>query len=406
MYVVGKGDSFFHSGAPIRPNPDTFPLTPYVLGTKYRVWLSRPVIAYESANASEYAWFAGLTKFPTGELLLRINAVADQVGIPGSGIHILSLDNGRSWPLYTKYTVNGSHTPAEPITLMSDGVYRGAVFAPVDYVFPGGDRRKVRGPYQEISNGGRTVTLTPNGVLVQGFPSDIGNYGAEVGFSWFGDIIQISSSQWISTAIPTYQGDTKVTCECVESTDSGHTWNVVGRVAGPVLDEGFSEPSLIRLLDGRLMCISRMGINDLARAYSNDLGRTWGSIDRISGAWAKAPRVNRLSGTNDYVLTTGFVFPASVGTGVGYAKAQMGLYLSTDPTATDWRFIDLVAHHNATQDINLKFDQLNPSTGYTSICEISPNKILVSYDQAGGAYGSSTRQNRVFVVEATIERLD
>lgn len=398
---------------PARNPPPAPTVATYERG-RFRVTVSKPRIAYTSASPSAYAWFAGMNRLTSGAVLLRMNASADQVGIPATGKHILSYDGGQTFDPASAYTVQDSHTTAEPLVQGSDGAWRGGTFAPINYNRPGGDLRKVRCYYQTISADGLSWSTVANNVQINGFPADIGSYGTEVGFSWFGDIVQISSSQWLATAIPTYVAETKVFCECIESTDQGHTWNVVGRVAGNFGDEGFSEPAMIRLINGDLMVVSRTGLNRMGRAYSSDLGRTWSAPVFIS-PWCKAPRIVRLSNNPDYVITTGYLTPASLWpdgtdpvTGAvpnGYAPAQMGIYLSSDPLATTWPVVDLIAHHNALiGDSSLTYDSINPSTGYTSILEMEPGKLLISYDQAGGAYGSSTRPNRVFVVDATIGR--
>lgn len=414
MIVLGK--DHFHTGSPVRPVPDTFPGAQYIVNATYRVTLGRPRVAFAATDGLP-AHFSGMNRYPTGEILLRINCLFDQVGAVGAGKHLVSTDNGQSFPLSSLYFVDGSHTSAEPLTLMSDGVYRGGTFAPADYNRPGGDLRSVRCYYQEISNGGRTYSKTANACLIQGFPLDIGVYGSEVGFSWFGDIVQISNSQWISLAIPQYASAARVNCECIESTDQGHTWNVVGHLAGDeVGGEGFDEPALLRMPSGRFIAVSRVGVTRIVRKYSDDLGRTWNDLQTLT-PWCLAPRLTRVSGTGDYVITTGAVTQASInpyGTRPNgdssylalpqsYAPARLGLYISSDPMSLMWPVVDLIAHHNSYGNFvyDYSFPSIYSCSGYTSIVEISPNRLLICYDQRPGP----DRVSRVFVVDAYIERI-
>ncbi len=66
----------------------------------------------------------------------------------------------------------------------------------------------------------------------------------------------------------------------VTSTDKGHTWNYLSTVASPRLGdpvgEGFVEPAITLLNDGRLLCIMRSGHRyPLYASWSEDAGRSW-----------------------------------------------------------------------------------------------------------------------------------
>jgi hypothetical protein len=66
----------------------------------------------------------------------------------------------------------------------------------------------------------------------------------------------------------------------VRSTDQGQNWNYLSTVASPKLGdpvgEGFVEPAITLLEDGRLLCIMRSGHRfPLYASWSDDAGRSW-----------------------------------------------------------------------------------------------------------------------------------
>ena len=68
----------------------------------------------------------------------------------------------------------------------------------------------------------------------------------------------------------------------VTSTDEGRTWNYLSTVAAPStgdpVAEGFVEPAITMLKDGRLLCIMRSGHHfPLYATWSSDKGKSWTS---------------------------------------------------------------------------------------------------------------------------------
>lgn len=387
--------------------PQPFSGIPYRVGN-FLVTLGPPRIGVEAAPGG-YAWFPGLHLFPNGNVLMRLNVQADTNLLDGSGRHFISTDGGQTFPFATSYAVAGSHTTNEPLLMGSDGVLRGG-----DYWrwTLDGTKRIGQCAYTTIGNGGLSYSQTPLGCTLT-FPADInGNYGPDPlggtrpGISWFGDIVRISDSQWL-TVIPINYGlplTTRVYGECMESNDQGVTWHWVGRACGEYADEGCSEPTTTRLFDGRLMTAFRCRNGRLGRTFSSDLGRTWTAPEDFN-PHKKAPRILKLSNNNDYVLVTGYASAAQLGP-YPLAPAQLGLYVTTDPTVLEWPVVDLIAHHNAMMPSAYAFDTINTSKGYASPLELSPGNILIAYDQSGAADGTgSTRLNRTFLVNANIKRV-
>ncbi len=66
----------------------------------------------------------------------------------------------------------------------------------------------------------------------------------------------------------------------VTSRDEGRTWDYLSTVAAPVpgdpVGEGFDEPTILRLNDGRILCVMRTGhFSPLYACWSSDDGKTW-----------------------------------------------------------------------------------------------------------------------------------
>ena len=413
-----------------RATPRHYLTRDYLRG-RYRITLSAPRKAYESANSAAQAWFAGMNRYPaTGEILLRINTAADSLGA-GTGLHIISTDGGWSFDPATAYTVSGSHTSGEPLTL-SGSSYVGGYFAPAAWAFGTGgtDKRTLIGPSTTISNGGRNTVYTNGAITISGFPADLGYYDQPhgiVGFGWFGDIVQLASNNWVSCAPVIVGSNTKVTNYCIKSINQGAAWTVIGTIADQIVDEGMDEPALFQGFDGKLYCISRVGITRMAMASSADSGVTWSAATRLS-PWCKAARVMKLSNNNDYALTTGYVTRATEWPGgaspvdgsvpdLAFAPATLGLFVTDDATKTTWPVVDIADHHDLFVDPSYQFNggiytpnpSLNPAgtdyaTGYTSMVELEAGHLLISYDSASGAYGMTSRPNRVWIMDAWIRR--
>lgn len=97
----------------------------------------------------------------------------------------------------------------------------------------------------------------------------------------------------------------------IESTDTGRTWQVCGRVSdydSPPADkrigyEGPSEPAAIQLGDGRILVVVRTGNSNfdlpdarslMHRSFSNDGGRTWTPLESL-GIQGVRPELRQLS---------------------------------------------------------------------------------------------------------------
>jgi hypothetical protein len=178
------------------------------------------------------------------------------------------------------------------------------------------------------------------------------------------------------------------------SEDVGRTWHYLSTIAGadavPDAREGVCESCLIKLADGDVMCVSRVGGGRdqlLSRTYSSDGGKTWSKVDRLP-AWSVLPAMVRLE--------NGVI---AVSTG----RPGLFLWLSTDLRGRNWEPFDVMAYHNSAMDErhhispgkaglavlsrkeyrikHLDFDHPDQTTSYTSMVEVSPNRLLLVYDR-------------------------
>lgn len=116
---------------------------------------------------------------------------------------------------------------------------------------------------------------------------------------WFGlfvyrTIIEIPDGTWLMTMYGNFINDTIIPSDLdaqkelkymtrtfiVTSKDKGRTWHYLSTVAiphaGEPIGEGFGEPAITLLKDGRLLCIMRTGHHyPLYASWSNDSGKTW-----------------------------------------------------------------------------------------------------------------------------------
>jgi hypothetical protein len=116
---------------------------------------------------------------------------------------------------------------------------------------------------------------------------------------WFGlfiyrTIIEMPDSSWLMTMYGNFSEDTlkpynrdaihelefMMRTFIMTSQDNGRTWNYLSTVAvpkpGEPVGEGFVEPAITLLNDGRLLCIMRSGHHyPLYASWSSDLGKTW-----------------------------------------------------------------------------------------------------------------------------------
>jgi hypothetical protein len=144
------------------------------------------------------------------------------------------------------------------------------------------------------TDGLKTLQNGTVNIYVPGGPERISN-----GKDWFGifiyrRIIEMPDGSWLLTMYGNFKDDTLLTTDgdakreakymarvfVVSSADKGRSWHYLSSIAiphaGDPVGEGFGEPAITRLQDGRLLCIMRSGHHfPLYASWSADNGKTW-----------------------------------------------------------------------------------------------------------------------------------
>jgi hypothetical protein len=346
------------------------------------------------AEGMGYCWYPSIRMFGTGELMVEYNLDADSSEkMVSNGAILLSGDGGATW----MHQGDVSGLIGRLSTPLSDG----ALFSPGRSCKPEplGQWRTFATHYGRFEEGGRRYSVEPWGARIEGLPRDVASHEPPSRNVWaqispFRDMVELEPSRYLATGRVVFRGETRRTVMALVSEDEGRTWRYLSTIAAAdaAADarEGPTESCLVRLEDGDLMCIMRVGSGRdqlLARTYSSDDGMTWAKTDRLP-AWSVQPRIKRLS-NGVLVLSTG--------------RPGLFLWFSTDPRGRDWQQFDVMAHHNSTtekahhitagnhgleataqeESLNRAFDFDEPqqTTSYTSIAEVAPNRLLMVYDR-------------------------
>ena len=166
------------------------------------------------------------------------------------------------------------------------------------YAAKGRARRVGDGSYRvatfRSTDGLTTLEADSATVLVPDGPTREPEPGEWYGLFVFGNIVVLPDGSWLMSMYGNFEQDTIVPWDrsaaaetsamqrsfVVRSTDEGRTWNHRATIAAPrrgdPVGEGFVEPTIARLPDGRLLAVLRTGHHHPAYAsWSDDDGRTW-----------------------------------------------------------------------------------------------------------------------------------
>lgn len=358
---------------------------------------------WQVAENVGHGWFPYLAQFPTGELLLTYSLASDsnENSFDVSGFQ-LSTDGGKHWSM--RYDMLPEHQPMIYIQ-QADG----ALFALPAHLYADApdDAHNFYAGALRFEAGGCRMVYEPQGVRLVDWPWTAKHMAnpcrpdaMRVNLCFDGSALQIGE-ELLATLYGTAAGDEFYQVVVASSADGGRTWRYLATVAGPEIvptteprGHGPAEPSLVRLANGELMCVMRMGGGaafPLRRSYSRDDGRTWSTPDIIS-PYSVEPSMKRLH--NDVIaLSTG--------------RPGVFLWLSADVRGEKWQSIDLLAHHNqwATDAYQIRTDQ---TTAYTELIEIAPNRLLIAYDRTPfgwkPALSETGERNRIFLLPVEIER--
>ena len=379
-----------------------------------RVTLQKPRVVAERSQGR--CWYPDLLKFSTGELMLNHSLNADRNDNPQDTQAVyLSTDEGHSFDM--TYDVNGFHNSGgEPRICLDDGRIVGTSgFFKLDQQSP----QSFRTHYWSYSQGGMRYCVEPWSVLVDGLPRRVAvaeRSGDMARMSGFSDILALDENTWLSALSVIYIGEERASIVAIVSHDEGRRWQYMSTIAvpndAPTGLEGFGEPCLVRLADGDIMCVMRVGQHHkqpdqwLRRAYSNDAGRSWSAADTLP-AYSVAPQICRLD-NEVLVISTG--------------RPGIFLWLAEDSLGIQWSSVDLVKWHNKALDepshINIPAPtssgigplsaKKGQTTSYTAMVEMSPNCIFVVYDRVPLGWQTleknSGEYSQIYLLEAEIQR--
>ena len=346
------------------------------------------------AEGLGFCWYPSIRRFPTGELLVSYSKNPDSAeNLTNVNGLSLSKDEGATWSQHADVSGLSGRLNIS----LSDGSLAGPnqPYKPD----PLGQWRTFVGNYGRIGKGGQQYSVDLWGARIEGLPRDVKARTVQSPTRWaeispFTHIIELEPGRHLATTYLTFAGDDRYSTVVMTSEDEGRIWHYLSTVAtaedGADSWEGFCESSLVRLEDGDLMCVGRMGGGRdqlLARSYSNDEGKSWSPIDRLP-AWGVLPQVNRLS-NGALVISCG--------------RPGLFIWFSTDPRGEHWEPFDLMAHHNSEMGeahqispgkyglepvtreqyytVHHNFDLPDQTTSYTSMLEVEPGRLLIAYDR-------------------------
>jgi hypothetical protein len=200
----------------------------------------------------------------------------------------------------------------------------------------------------------------------------------------------------LATLYGRFAGAKRYSLVVAKSVD-GLQWSVESIIADDAckLDgaEGPCESALIRLQDGRLLCVYRLNSGvPYGHSFSDDDGKTWSQPQVMAGPHSVQPSL-AISAAGVLALSGG--------------RPGLAVWLNRKGDAQRWESIDLLAHHNAQiPDKPIRPNQTNTSS-YTDVRWLDDRHFLVIYDRIPNGWkaipADSKETNSVWVVRGRIE---
>jgi len=348
-----------------------------------QVRASDPVLV---ARRKGYLWFPSLTRFANGDLLATMSNYADVTTNTSTAHTAWSTDGGRTWtaPVETMYGDVSVPLPSGDTVLLPY------------YLFPapGGMRSSCR----FVARGARQTTRMADRIVVTGWPRpDKAN--AEIGVSGFvfnGQSVRLRDGRFLATLYGTFDGDSRYSLVVAESGD-GFEWAIRSVVAGPDCpvngNEGPCEAAIVRLRDGRLLCLFRTGSNyAYGQTYSSDDGRTWTRPFPMANAFSVQPSLATMP--DGMVVLSG-------------GRPGIYLWFNLDGAGNAWQRLNMEEHHNATRPDEY-FALPGTSSSYTEVVAMDDRRLLLIYDRIPYGWApipaDSAETNSVWVVQVEVVR--
>jgi len=356
-----------------------------------RITLSEPIAVGRSRG---YFWFPNLWQMPNGDLLATISPVAD--------IHMSSI------PYLVTWSRDGGLSWSEPI-VTNDGGQTLLQLANGDAILLPYDLRPrpdgIGAPYNLIPAGTRTVEYVPSGVLVTGWPGPLKTVipGLDMAsFSFNGQTLQLADGSYLATVYGALVDPPGYRIYCVKSTDGVH-WTldtlIADNTCGVSGKEGPTESALLRLKDGRIMCVFRVASRaNYGQCWSSDEGKTWTQPVAMDGVFSVQPSLAMLP---DGTLA------------LAGGRPGLHLWLNADGSSLTWQHIDMQTHHNTCHPRETiapytEHNHQQQTSAYTEVIAVDDQHFLYLYDRIANGWHPIPEEmddtNSVWLVRVTVEK--
>ncbi len=356
-----------------------------------RVTLAEPIAL---GRRRGYFWFPNLWQMPNGDLLATIVPVAD--------IHMSSI------PYLVTWSRDGGLIWSEPIVTNDGGQTLLHLNNGDALLLPYILRPRPEGmgaPYNRIPSGTRDVEYIPSGVTVTGWPgpAKIVVPGLDMeSFAFNGQTVQLRDGTYLATVYGALVEPSGYRIFAVKSSDGVH-WAIHSLIAdntcGVVGKEGPNESALLRLNDGRILCVFRVGSRaHYGQCWSSDEGQSWSAPVTMDGVFSVQPS---LATRTDGVIA------------LGGGRPGLSLWLNADGTAQSWQGIDMLAHHNACHPgeamaTYTDHNQQQQTSAYTEVVAVDDTHFLYLYDRLANGWHPIPEEmddtNSVWLVRVTVEK--
>lgn len=346
-----------------------------------------------------YGFFPSLQMLSTGELLCDVSLDADKDEVETNfWAYVISKDKGRTWGMRNTaglafreaaYTRNPSL--ADGTMLMISGVglptendYKNLQFVSIEFSDGANTARFSRDVHVHVPIAAASEPIEDDVVHCASLNGARVHEAASIAFC--GTLLRDRSGRWLDTMYGKMVGDKYYRTFLVRSDDKGRNWSYMTTIAGDSeaeaalkseheeQTEGFCEPRMIRLPDGRLLVVMRRGSNNVIfRSWSNDDGQSWSKPSSIGFKGVK-PNLWLMS-SGILALCTGRPEPVKI-------------RFSVDGGET-WTNTTQIMGAIKEGDLYDPKNRLR-STCYTGMAEVEPNKLLIVYDYLPNVGGWGT----------------
>ena len=357
-----------------------------------KVTLSQPVCVARSTN---WLWFPEVYRLPNGDLVALMSTAYDGDPSDTAAAAAWSSDGGLTWselqpsPVvsYGILTLTNGNTLLLPYFLQLQG------------------QNDLVGPCGVISNGTRSIVRRENAVTVTNWPRPVRRQavsGCRMVFN--GQTLRLTNGLYFATLYGWFEGANRYNLVAATSPDGFH-WSVQSVIADDACPlpgaEGPCEATTVRLADGRLMVVFRLGgyVDKesvlYGQSWSSDEGRTWTAPINMAGPKSVEPSM--------------IAMPSGV---VALSGGRPGLWVWLDRKGDGqtWQRVDIRAHHNRcvpAEPISESEGWDHQTSAYTELAMLDATNLLLIYDRIPNGHvhlpppGVS---NSIWVVRVTIER--